>query len=211
SLTVGTSLTSAATAGLTNVISGPVIADNATLTETTGNLTLSGQVTASGLTGTVSAGTLKLTNVSAAAANSITGTFTVNSGGTLEGLAASGTGSNALGTAAVTLSGGTLRLTPALTDTVPGAVSGLTGKYYNLGFQPTAAAQVDFTVPPSGTATVATVNSTTAIAGLPTGLGTGGNNYAALFEGFVKINTAGIYTFATNSDDGSLLYVDGTQ
>src|SRR5262249_23593365 len=86
-----------------------------------GTDTISAPLTvSSNLTRTVSGGTVRLTNTAAgAAANTITGTFTVNSGGTLEGLAASGTGSNALGTAAVTLGGGTLRLTPALTDSVP--------------------------------------------------------------------------------------------
>src|SRR5262249_19551486 len=34
-------------------------------------------------------------------------------------------------------------------------------------------------------------------------------NVGAQFSGFLKITTAGSYTFQTASDDGSLLYVDG--
>ncbi len=36
------------------------------------------------------------------------------------------------------------------------------------------------------------------------------NNYATRMQGFITITDAGIYTFGTTSDDGSVLYIDGT-
>jgi hypothetical protein len=36
------------------------------------------------------------------------------------------------------------------------------------------------------------------------------DNYGLRFTGYISIETAGVYTFYTNSDDGSKLYIDGT-
>lgn len=38
----------------------------------------------------------------------------------------------------------------------------------------------------------------------------GTDYYAYSFDGYIKITTAGTYTFRTTSDDGSMLYLDGT-
>jgi large repetitive protein len=43
------------------------------------------------------------------------------------------------------------------------------------------------------------------------GMQTQSTNFAAKFDSYIKITTAGSYTFSTNSDDGSALYINGTQ
>eukprot|EP00971_Amphidinium_carterae_P018669 368140-Amphidinium_carterae.1 len=37
------------------------------------------------------------------------------------------------------------------------------------------------------------------------------DNYAARWTGFLKIKSGGTYTFQTTSDDGSMLYINGTE
>ena len=39
----------------------------------------------------------------------------------------------------------------------------------------------------------------------------GNSSFALQFSGFIQIDTAGKYTFATQSDDGSKLYIDGKE
>ncbi|MCY2964346.1 MAG: DUF1080 domain-containing protein, partial [Planctomycetota bacterium] len=48
-------------------------------------------------------------------------------------------------------------------------------------------------------------------AGFDMGLAGRGNNFGLRFEGFLKIEKAGEYTFHLGSDDGSLLFIDGAK
>ena len=172
------------------------------------------------LNATLAQGTLKLTNVSAANPNTVTGTFTVM-GGTLEGFSTQTANTDALGTANVVLGGGALKVDP-----IPStfSTSGVTGRYFNTGFTAAnngtspAVGQIDYSGTPGATRSDANINFTnfTTSGVLPTGVstnaGTGNtnNNFAVEWVGGLNILTGGSYTFTDQSDDGSQLVIDGT-
>jgi autotransporter-associated beta strand protein len=199
-LTIGTSLTDSATSATADVISA--------------------KISATGLTGSVSsATTLKLTNINSANASSITGTFTVtNASGVLEAFSTQA-GTDALGTANVTLGAGSLKLDP-----IPStfSASGVTGRYFNTGFTAansgTAVSQVDYGGTPGVTRSDANINFTNFETSgvLPSGISLNAsssnpnNNFAVEWVGGLNILTGGSYTFTDQSDDGSQLVIDGT-
>src|SRR6266545_167179 len=98
-------------------------------------------------------GTLKLTNISAATPNTMTGTVTV-SAGVLEVFTTQTANTNALGTANVVLNGGTLKLDP-VPSVYAGSTNSLFGRYFNAGFTPTnsttGTTQFDFSGIPAAT------------------------------------------------------------
>jgi autotransporter-associated beta strand protein len=109
------------------------------LSNSTGSNTISGVLSASALSGSITGGTLTLSNTSSATPNSLTGTITVGTGGSLTALIAgtvgtgnvaaptqTSVGSNSLGNAAVVLNGGTLNLTGQLIN------GGLTGQFFDI-------------------------------------------------------------------------------
>jgi len=146
------------------------------------------------------------------------------------GINGGGSGTTPLGTGSVTINnGGTLALQGQKTGT-----QGLNANFYSDGANQTnfnnyALFQTHFA---GQTAAVANVNTTT---GGKTNLdysndGYGGNapfgqatpdattanygytvnaNYEATLTGYVNIPSAGTYTFSTNSDDGSVLFING--
>ena len=114
-------------------------------------------------------------------------------------------------------SGQTVTLTAAVVSSM---TPGLTASYYNLSAAPTGVASA-FSLP-SGTPTAnaslvatrtdAQVNVPNNYNGfLPTVAVSGLNatNVAAEWSGLIQITQAGLYTFYSSSDDGSLLYIDG--
>ncbi|MFO0808714.1 MAG: PA14 domain-containing protein [Gemmataceae bacterium] len=100
-----------------------------TLTNSAGTNIINSRLTATGLAATISGGTLTLGNVRAAG-NSLTGTFTVTGGGTLDALLANAdlfnttNNTQSLGSANVTIDGGTLNLRGNL------VAGGLVGQVY---------------------------------------------------------------------------------
>jgi hypothetical protein len=54
-----------------------------------------------------------------------------------------------------------------------------------------------------------TPNSTGTVSSFVLGMQTQSTNFAVKYDGFIKITTAGAYTFSTTSDDGSALYIGG--
>jgi autotransporter-associated beta strand protein len=216
SLTIGTSLTSTATAALTNAISGAVTISGITATMTTGTLVLAGQATAAGLTEGGGSGTLRLANVSAASPNNVTGTITVN-GGILEALNTQAAGTDALGSANVVLNGGTFK--PDAVPSFQASAPGVFGKYFNFTFAPAnntntgttpTVGQADYSQAPTATRVetgginFASANPSTF---QPTGINA--TNFGAEWIGGLNILTGGIYTFAVNSDDSAQLFIDG--
>jgi autotransporter-associated beta strand protein len=214
SLTIGTSLTSSATAGLNNVISAAVTANNAAMSVTNGNLTLGGQVTASSVTGTVSGGLLRLSNFGAGASNSVTGTFTV-SGGTLEAFSTQTANTDSIGTANVVLSGGTLKLDPipSVFATTSANTVGVVGRYYNFGFTPTNSTtgtnQADYSGPPAATRNEGTINFPAANPSTFQPAGVNATNFGVDWVGGLNILTGGSYTFTWVTDDSGTLLIDG--
>jgi len=157
---------------------------------------------------------------------------TTISAGTLavSGIQGSGLATQPLGTGTVTLNGGTLAL-----QGQTAAVQGLAANFYD---QPGGVNQANFNNLPAfqshfsiQTPTVGPVNTTTGgKTNLDYGNGAGGNaspfsanppggdsanygytttaNYEATFTGYISIPAAGTYTFTTQSDDGSVVFID---
>ena len=170
-----------------------------------------GSLTASSLT-KVGTNTQTLTG-----SNSFTGAVTVNSGILAVVPATSG---SPLGTAPVTLSGGTLSLQGG----------GLQGYWYNTNANNApGAGQNSYANQATmlshfaalGTPTVTANSTATTVnnglnfdfgptgAGFPAPFNTTNTQSEAYYQGYINIPTAGDYTFGLNSDDGSMLFIDG--
>jgi len=156
-------------------------------------------LTGNGTVGLVKTGT---GTIVLSGANTYSGGTTI-SGGILEAFVPAAGGNSTLSTGAVTLNGTTptLRLAPNLGTTAPsGSNAWLVQKVYNTpsaGFSPNMG-QVNFLTTPVSTANV------TAFAPPASGV-----VQAQQYSGLINIATAGTYTFVSNSDDGSMMYVDG--
>ena len=140
------------------------------------------------------------------AANTFSGPISLLDG-TTQALAAAGTGGTSSLPGDVSLDNAILRLSPSFGTSV---VAGFLGSYYNVtnsGYVPDfsdltpVATRVDSTVdfPNDGN------GFEPGIAGLDT------TNSGAVWTGLLDVTSGGAYTFQMTSDDGSLLYVDGTQ
>ncbi|MFO0809617.1 MAG: PA14 domain-containing protein [Gemmataceae bacterium] len=157
----GTITLGTATTGVLNTTGGPYVLNAGTLTisgagsnlTTSGaaNMEINGRLVASGLTAVLSGGTLTLSNTQAGAnANSLTGAITVNASATLTAVVAgtvgtgnfgnttsTSVGSNSLGSASVTLSGGILNLQGALVS------GGATGQFFDQNSGATATSLIN--------------------------------------------------------------------
>lgn len=144
----------------------------------------SGQITA-----TVSPA--NATNKSVNWSSSNTSVATVNSTGQVSALA--------VGTATITATTSDGNRTATTTVTVSSASGGLNYQFYTGTWDllPNFS-----TLTPSKTGTVANFDLTPR---------TQNDNFAFRFTGNIQIATAGAYTFYTTSDDGSKLYINGTQ
>ncbi|HEY3321932.1 MAG TPA: autotransporter-associated beta strand repeat-containing protein, partial [Planctomycetota bacterium] len=170
------------------------------------NLSISGVLSSTGAVAFVKdgAGTLTLSNN-----NTVSGTIAVNNG-VLQGNCS--TTAKNFGTSAITLNGGTLALQPTAARTL-----GVTSKYIatgGTGNTPT----IDFggaaivgspSAQTAGVTNAGAVNTAFKFDNFPFFPGGPTTNFAAEWAGQLQINTPGLYTFDTNSDDGSRLWVDG--
>jgi autotransporter-associated beta strand protein len=125
--------------------------------------------------------------------------------------ALTGAGQNALGSATIALNGGTLGITPTVTTQ---SNSGFNGQFYNSNNQVIANGVIggfDFGLTtPVGTRMDDTIDVANAGTGFNNGVGGVQTvNMAALWTGVLDIGIAGAYTFTTQSDDGSMMYIDG--
>jgi hypothetical protein len=122
---------------------------------------------------------------------------------------ASGTGSSLSGTFA---SGGTILASLSSKPQVMAldkgqvrygtATSGLVVSYFSLGSAPAQLSDINWTSTPTQTISLTQVNVPAA---------SYGENFGARFVGGLVVATAGTWTFTTTSDDGSGLWIDGTQ
>lgn len=187
----------------------------------TGIQFLGGKVTTEGST-EIDGGTLWLANLqTGAGASTFSQPISVLPGGALQvGVDTAGGGSG-LGTNAVNLDGGTLRIGP-LVNAATTKADGVVGSYFSGAlngnntyfgnFYNTPAAQrlemdgLNF----PGINLAANVGTAQ---GTPTGVGningTNVENFHAMWNGLLEITEGGVYNFNLPSDDGSVLYIDG--
>ena len=86
---------------------------------------------------------------------------------------------------------------------------GLNASYYTLGFSPSTLSDINFSGTPTATGVIANVNqASTSGAGWSGGPS---DNFAVKYTASIAIPAAGTWTFYTNSDDGSKLWIDGTE
>ncbi|HEY3322308.1 MAG TPA: autotransporter-associated beta strand repeat-containing protein [Planctomycetota bacterium] len=207
-LTVAAGVSTAGQTSGTNTISCGITlgASQTWLVGAGGTLAVSGVVGSSGafvltVGDATNTGTLVLS-----AANTYSGATTI-SGGTLSALATSS--KNPFGASTVNVAGGTLSITPTAT-----LVSGVNSKYIGNGGS-NSVTQLDYGSAAIGgspaTQNVGTSAPTTAFnfnsggafyPGGPTG------SFGVEWTGMLTIAGAGNYTFYSNTDDGSRLYVD---
>ncbi len=167
------------------------ILDNATLVVAdSGAVTLPGIISGSGSLVQQGPGVL-----------SLTGTNTYSGGTQVTAGTVALAGATPLGTGAIDLAGGTLQFI---------GTPGFSGSYYNVqngGYVP------DFTgLTPVATRIDATIDFPDDPNGFEPGIsGLNTTESGAVWTGLLHVSTGGFYTFQTTSDDGSLLYVDGTQ
>lgn len=126
---------------------------------------------------------------------------------------------------AYTLSGGTLRVTPASTSVANAGTAGFNASYYNFGSNPGVASTLFSTNLLLGSPYVFTqtdqqinipqpgANGTFPIVPVQ-GYGTtivGGINDGGMWKGLLNITQAGSYQFSGTNDDNAILYIDGVQ
>jgi len=207
-LTAGTIQQTVAATGAVNEIQNKVLGTggNLALTINAGSLKLSGQVgtssTAVNVTGAVANGaTLDFANASTSARNNITGTLTVN--GTLKGTNAN------LGSANIVLNGGGKLALVGEHDT---HVAGLNGNYYYLTSNPNTTTGITWGATPNLTRTDTYVDwsgANTHPADLANWPQT--DHLGIWWTGDIYLATATTVKFGLNSDDGSVLLIDGTE
>jgi hypothetical protein len=89
-----------------------------------------------------------------------------------------------------------------------GQAMGLKARYFALGTSPSTLDSFDWTATPAYTGSVSNLNFvSTNGQGWPNGPT---NWWGRRYTGVIAIPTAGTWTFTTNSDDGSKLWIDGT-
>ncbi len=169
---------------------------------------IASQLSATNLAGSVSAGTLSLTNTT----NAVTGTWTV-SGGTLSVTTAAA--ASGLGSAGVTLSGGSLQLTASPT----GLVNGLQERIHNdvpvnvqdnvegLRAQPVGADDAQGTL--TGHLTYPNDAAVSTRAAALGAVGFNNDNFSMLWVGDLRPNVAGQWGLRFNTeDDNASIWVD---
>ncbi|HYE21890.1 MAG TPA: autotransporter-associated beta strand repeat-containing protein, partial [Tepidisphaeraceae bacterium] len=211
----GSSLIGSFTTGAaTNVVKGA------------GQLLLDGKVTLTGNL-TTPAGTdtaknyLRLGNTATGAgANTIGGAITINGGvldlrGTVNAVGGSASGGAPISIAATTATGTAtttvLRYSPNLAGAViADETPGFLARWWNVGTGLTTATNLN-NVAPIAVRTESTIDYANQASGglLNRPAGVNASNNSATWQGMLNVTTAGDYTFFGNSDDGSVVYVDG--
>lgn len=103
----------------------------------------------------------------------------------------------------------TRRIDATLTGS--GNSPGLSAKYFDSPGALSQLADVNWAASPDATGTVTQLNTPSTSNATPYWTGGPTNYYGAEFNGRVTVSTAGLWTFYTSSDDGSALWVNGTQ
>ena len=98
-----------------------------------------------------------------------------------------------------------------LTGASSGSSAGLGVSYFALGSSPSSLNSVDWDLAPTATAVVMDINWPRTSDSTPFWSGGPNTNYGAQFEGDIETPTTGTWTFYTESDDGSKLWVDGME
>ena len=194
-ITLAGNVTNSSSAAQT-VSAALVLGGATTVTATSNPIALSGVLSGTGSLTSTGVGGLSLGST-----NTFSGGVTVSQGT----VNASGTG---CGTGLVTVSAGA--------TLAAGGASGLLARYYNV-----APSFGNFTSL-NGLLTHLLATQTTALENVattmnfgssgnafPSPYNSGASNFEALYTGKISIATAGVYTFTTASDDGSVLFVDG--
>lgn len=88
---------------------------------------------------------------------------------------------------------------------------GLSAAYFIASGSPSRLSSITWTDPPDETAVVTQMNWPLTSDSTPFWVGGPNNNYGAEFAGTIQIDDAGTWTFYTESDDGSALWIDGYQ
>lgn len=204
--TVLVDTTSDANSSLT-ITSAGSLSSTSPITKTgSGPLVVAGRALLTG-GGTISGGTLQLTNTAAGTgANSLSGTFNVT-GGSLRGSAVAssvaGSLSNALSGASIVLGNGTtLTLNPQ--DTT--SAVGLFNRQLAAGSTGTNTANENYTVNAAATSLVTATTTGNSQTNLFT---TTSGNTGYDLTGKILVPVGGTYTFGLNADDGARLFIDG--
>ncbi len=93
--------------------------------------------------------------------------------------------------------------------TAGSAGPGLFARYFDLDFHPSRLSQIDWEGDATDDGSVANINYPRAPDnGNPLWEGGPDTDYGAEFTGSISIDTSGSWTFYTNSDDGSMLWID---
>lgn len=198
-----------ANSALTITSAGSLSSTSAISKSGSGPLIVAGQALLTG-GGTISGGTLQLTNTAAGTgANSLAGTFNVT-GGSIRGSAVasnvSASLSNALAGASITLGNGTtLTLNPQ--DTT--SATGLFNRQLAVGATGTNTANENYTVNASNTSLVTATSSASSQTNLFAVTGSTFANTGFDLTGKILIPVAGTYTFGLNADDGARVFIDG--
>jgi hypothetical protein len=103
------------------------------------------------------------------------------------------------------------RLQATFTASVGAGPSGLLASYFIDDGWPAALADIDWAAAPDATGVVSALNWPGTSDAAPFWIGGPNNNYGAEFTGTVTVSDAGSWTFYTNSDDGSKLWINGSE
>lgn len=103
----------------------------------------------------------------------------------------------------------TRRIDASLTGS--GSTPGLSAKYFISAGAPSQLSDINWAAAPDATGMVTQLNTPSISNTTPYWAGGPQNNYGAEFTGSVTVASTGTWTFYTSSDDGSALWVDGTQ
>jgi hypothetical protein len=88
---------------------------------------------------------------------------------------------------------------------------GLAARYFASASAPASLSDIDFTAVPDAIAIVTQINWPRESQSTPFWAGGPNSNYGAEFTGRVDVPQAGVWTFYTESDDGSKLWIDGME
>lgn len=206
----GTTTISAGTLQLGNGTTDGVISNSSNITNnaalnynTVGTQSYSGVISGSGTVAKTGAGTQTLTGN-----NTYSGGTTI-SGGTLVA-GSRGLGSGNVNVAAYSIlsvsQSGSVGLAGQYFNITPANVSGSDPSFASLGLLQSSLA----TTAPAQVVNTTTLNFGSGGAGFPSPYSGGSStNFESFYSGKINIGTAGVYTFNTSSDDGSMLFIDG--
>ncbi|MDY7107211.1 MAG: PA14 domain-containing protein [Planctomycetota bacterium] len=103
------------------------------------------------------------------------------------------------------------RLEATFSGSAGAGPNGLAASYFIDDGSPAALADIDWTADPDAVGVVSVLNWPRTSDATPFWVGGPNNNYGAEFAGTITIPDTGSWTFYTESDDGSKLWIDGSE